>query len=59
MLGRTAESARLGHSFRHNTLMKWLTRRKRKTKHETEQTTTKKATKPKPRLGFCKNWGSC
>lgn len=50
MLGRTAESARLVHSFRHNTLMKWLTRRKRKTKQNKQQQKKSHKTKTKARI---------
>lgn len=48
MLGRIAESAGLGHSFRHNALMKWSTKKESKQQkdpHPQEKETLQHKTK--------------
>lgn len=64
MLGRIAESASRGHSFRHNALMKWSTKKTPNNKKLPPPTKTPVQTKTKPKAHFLKtrtavdwNWG--
>lgn len=50
MLGRIAESASLGHSFRHNALMKWSTKKRPTTKSSLPP--PKRQRKPKQNPGL-------
>lgn len=60
MLGRIAESASLGHSFRHNALMKWCLLKRKKTKQQKappKNTHTKRNPEPvSKKTGIAVDW---